>query len=94
MAHPGELDKAKKMCTSVQIRLLNLSERMTVRGQPQAHVVSSVHTDMDAFIRSQPTVQLSQGACSVQQSSAHVLNCHFHCYQVPSHILISTCDTL
>ena len=64
MAHSGELSAATEMCTHVQTRLLLLADQVDPDSlSPDIHfrIVSSVHTDLDAFIRSQPTLQPCKG---------------------------------
>lgn len=66
MAHSGELSAASEMCTHVQTRLVSLADQMdpdSVSSVIHFRIVSSVHTDLDAFIRSQPTLQPWKGEC-------------------------------
>ncbi|KAK9918414.1 hypothetical protein WJX75_003983 [Coccomyxa subellipsoidea] len=77
VAHSGELSAASEMCTHVQTRLVLLADQMDPDSMsPVIHfrIVSSVHTDLDAFIRSQPTLQ----PCKGNDGASLVL--HVHCY--------------
>lgn len=65
MAHPGELAAAEDFCTHVQKRIVQQAEdegHHTEEACMKVHIISSVHTDVEAFIRSQPTLQLCKGA--------------------------------
>ncbi len=61
VAHPGELVQAKLASEDVQRRFVRIASR-NVKPKPVTRVLSSVHTDIEAFIRSQPTLQLYKGA--------------------------------
>ncbi len=60
MAHPGEVSLAEAFCSTVQKRIGSI-------GAPglspvDLKVVSTVHTDIDMFVYSQPTVKEVHGA--------------------------------
>ncbi|CAL8471732.1 g11274 [Coccomyxa elongata] len=79
VAHPGEWAAAEDFCTHVQQRIVQQAEdegHHTEEACMRVHVVSSVHTDVEAFIRSQPTLQL----CRDESSSGAYLQLHAHCY--------------
>lgn len=64
MAHPGEVAAAEDFCTHVQERIVAQAEKSGQHMEEacmRVHIISSVHTDVEAFIRSQPTLQLCQG---------------------------------
>lgn len=63
MAHPGELATAETFCTWVQ---RELSAKAQAGGSLQVCIISTVHTDMTAFMQSQPTIQLC--ACALLAS--------------------------
>ncbi|BDA47109.1 hypothetical protein COCOBI_09-5640 [Coccomyxa sp. Obi] len=80
VAHPGELAAAEDFCTHVQRRIVAQAEEHGKHKEEacmRVHVISSVHTDVEAFIRSQPTLQLCKGDGS---SSGAYLQIHAHCY--------------
>lgn len=55
MAHPGEVTEAEAFCTRVQKHIVNNAERWGSLKE-NIRVVSTVHTDVNMFIRSQPNI--------------------------------------
>lgn len=60
-AHPGELSAARRFCVAAQERLLRSVCNLGPRLPKYIRIAASVHTDIDMFIYSQPSIEEGAG---------------------------------
>lgn len=61
IAHPGELALAEAFGNSVQARIAESAAKAAGLAEAEIKIFSTVHTDIDMFIYSQPTVKCTRG---------------------------------